>query len=1205
MHLLGRRLFDEATSPLDPDEYIRVTNKKEDYSHVTEGTHRGSLNRNVQAWEAPIPEGGLSVAKTPEFPAKYAYFVKGKKLHRGTDGDVILDLKNIKVTSGLLSYDEAIKRFKKQIPAPKAFSNPIATIYVESADPVTYDEAGNVIPLSQRFNPERSEITYSLATREQIQRLDDQFTKLLRSPDQRLGMMVEARQRLMRLMKDNRPIIELLATQDTSIDPSATLDQMERERAAAVADINLEEQAELEAAGPAIVAQFADRIESAKTEATKRALNREAKARLTERRRAIKAKFAERRKAAEASARSQAQQTKGMAKEGSHQAAEVQKLTVSHEKLIQAIAELDALLRVFPPDIRGKVGGFAVLANIGLTEKSLANFFVKRLDMIDRELERSLKKEYDARLKKLFKRAEPKREPGEKPKGKVSADIHSLFDTLKAATEWTMEETNAHMAKVEEQLNNPEITIEEEAHLILENALVPLFADWAHADAERRGIAIQNGERVFDRAYGDAKIQAMAKRERRDKTRQQLVKDTGKAGTKAERDEKILKDNGLKGQWKNFILSLLNFEQVLKYTFGENSAIAQKLADMERDAAYKKADATHQKMAALDDLFARLAGGALAGEKLRWRMADRGNRMFGRIEDKTDDQPTIKAGEIRLSQMEGIAVTMMWRQEDGQRHMIGQVDESGNPVGAWHYGEAFAKQVESQLSPEAREVRAFLTESYEAEHPSLNAVYRELNGVDLPSHRNYSPLTVKPMQERAGREIDPVTGASVQAGSSTPGSLRSRGTSIAEPDFKDALQTYITHTMQMEHWKAYAPFVLEANALLGNRDVKNSVTAKAGDQAGDVIAGWMNYASMGGTRDAAAHLTINQALSRTLNRATSVALVGRAGVLAIQATQLGAAAAEMPLGAYLKRFSKLMAGQLSWGEAMKSAYVQRRIQELPPVVRQAVDGLKAEKPNILRHNVQKLGRLIGGADGLFTAGTYAMVYDYQLSQLKERGITGAEAEAQARMEAERITDRVAQPTRPGARSLFELTASNPFTRTAWSFASEARKNVGVIASAMMNRPLEAKVGALVYVFLINAVMATIIRTAWRDMRDPEDDEIFDEKHWNFQRMALKAVTEPIYGIPLVGPAVEDAIFSAMGVWKPEGNLLDAPSRAAGPIKRIPETLSGERTTAEVLRDVEAILGAMGLFNSNFAAAASLSHIVRDFHGVAENTLPEE
>lgn len=40
---------------------------------------------------------------------------------------------------------------------------PFAPNQIKSADPVTYDDNGNVIPLSERFNPEKEDIRYSLS----------------------------------------------------------------------------------------------------------------------------------------------------------------------------------------------------------------------------------------------------------------------------------------------------------------------------------------------------------------------------------------------------------------------------------------------------------------------------------------------------------------------------------------------------------------------------------------------------------------------------------------------------------------------------------------------------------------------------------------------------------------------------------------------------------------------------------------------------------------------------------------------------------------------------------------------------------------------------------------------------------------------------------------------------------------------------------
>ncbi|GAT35623.1 hypothetical protein TSACC_3694 [Terrimicrobium sacchariphilum] len=864
---------------------------------------------------------------------------------------------------------------------------------------------------------------------------------------------------------------------------------------------------------------------------------------------------------------------------------------VSRERLIRSIGELDALLSVFPPEIRGKVGGFAVLSKIGNGEKALADFFTKRVEMIGTELERSLKREYGSKMAKLMERSKPaKNQSGQKREGKAGADLHALFDTLRDAMDWTIDRAEAHVTALEAQIAKGEMTPEEEAHAQMEIGLVPLVASWKQADAERRAAAVASATEIWDRGYRAFKEQKIQERERRQAIRQQLITDTGKAGTAPERDAKALENNSLKGRWKDSLLGLLNFEQVSKWVFGDKSIEAQRLADMEREASHAKEDSITEKTVALEDLFTKLAGDRFKGERLRWQMAQ-----------KSITAPLTNGKEsLHMSQLEAITATLLWRQEDGRRHMIGLLDDSGKPVSAWHYNQDFIDNIEKQLTPEAREVRAFLSEQYAGEYARLNPVYRELNGINLPKNANYSPITVVPQQAQAGQTIDPVTGNTMSTASTTPGSLRTRSGRVAEPDFRDALQVYISHTKQMEHWIAYAKFVNEATALLNNRDVGNSVQAASGEQAVKVLRGWLDYFGKGGTRDAGAFLALNQGLGRMMNRAASVALVGRIGTIAVQSTQLAAGLAEMQTGSYLSRLGKLFTGQLDWKAAFNSDYIQRRLKEMPPVVRQAVEGIQAEKPNRLRYAVSKLGQLIGGTDALMTAGTYAIVHDYQLKRAHESGLTGADAERAAREAAERSVDRIAQPTRPGARSLFENTATNPAVRLAWAFASDARKNFGLMAYALANRPAAEAARVITAVWIANSVMAAIIRSAWADARNDDDEEIFDAKNWSPKTLALKAATDPLAGIPFLGDKAQGMVLRAFGVWTPEGDILSGLDRATGSVRRIDDYLAGDFEAKDVFRDVDAILSGMGLLNSNIAAAASLSHLAKDLFGVTEN-----
>ena len=916
--------------------------------------------------------------------------------------------------------------------------------------------------------------------------------------------------------------------------------------------------------------------------------------------------------------------------------------TVSFRRtqLLQALGELDAILSIFPPDIRGRVGGYTRLASIaphdvfkdgekvsevsgmngaiisawmreGLSigpagqqtelppgytakenlgtaraDRAIADFFKKRIEMIDRELEKTLRREYDEAFRKLLDRTKPKKaKPGEKPKG-IGGDIQDLFAVVRDSVDMSATDVAAHIAGLDSKIASGELTAEQEARAQIEAALVALTGDWKNANADRRRTALMEASRIWNGAYAQHAQKVIRQREERELARFDAIAATGKAGDLAGRKSKAISDSGLKGTWKDYILNLLNFDQVVGVLFGENTEVANTIIDKQRRAENAKEDGSQAKMQELEDFFTGLAGGNLLdGERLRYRLT----------------QPSMTVNGIEMSELEALSAAMMWAQEDGRRHMEGEMDETGKPSGAWHYDQAFVDEILANLSTEALALRDWLGQRYTDEYANINAVYSELNGVNLPQIRNYSPVTVQPVNAPTGQVLDPVSGSAMSGASTSPGALRTRGTAIAEPRFQDVLQTYISHTLQMEHWKAFAPMIAEANGILRNRDVQNSVEEKGGAEARKMLNAWLDYFSQGGTRDAGAHLALNQGLNNVLGRASQVALVGRASTLLIQSTQLGAAIAEMPVKAYLKRMGKLLTGQLGWDAALNSDYIQRRVKQMPPVVQMAMQGLKGAKPTAIQQAGKRLGMLLSGADGLFTAGTYAITYDYHLSKAKELGLAGQEAEDYARNTAERVTDRIAQPTRAGARSLYENTSTNPLARAGWAFASEARKNLAITAYSFAERDTATKLRTLAYVVALNSIGASILRSIWRDIMDDEDDDLFDDKYWSPKRIAIAMATEPLYGFPALGSVVQEGVNKAFGEYKPSGSLFSV-DRAIGPIKRLPDHLSGDTDLREVMRDIDMVISALGIMHPNIAATASITHLAKDLFNLTDSTV---
>ena len=110
------RLFQQVIGKetLPPNTFIRVTNSKDDYQHIKNGTHRGSQNHGLNDFDTETnpDEGGLSVAYDFEFPAKYAYLVSGEIAKTGTDGEPILAMDSVKVAGPLMQFEKLAEKIK-------------------------------------------------------------------------------------------------------------------------------------------------------------------------------------------------------------------------------------------------------------------------------------------------------------------------------------------------------------------------------------------------------------------------------------------------------------------------------------------------------------------------------------------------------------------------------------------------------------------------------------------------------------------------------------------------------------------------------------------------------------------------------------------------------------------------------------------------------------------------------------------------------------------------------------------------------------------------------------------------------------------------------------------------------------------------------------------------------------------------------------
>ena len=142
---------------------------------------------------------------------------------------------------------------------------------------------------------------------------------------------------------------------------------------------------------------------------------------------------------------------------------------------------------------------------------------------------------------------------------------------------------------------------------------------------------------------------------------------------------------------------------------------------------------------------------------------------------------------------------------------------------------------------------------------------------------------------------------------------------------------------------------------------------------------------------------------------------------------------------------------------------------------------------------------------------------------------------------------------------------------------------------------------LAYVVALNAIGSAILRSIWRDILDDEDEELFDDKYWSPKRIAMAIATEPFYGFPVLGSVVQQAVYKSFGEYKPAESLFSV-DRAVGPIKRLPDHLSGDTDMREVMRDIDMVISSLGIMHPNIAATASITHLAKDLFSLGDSAV---
>ncbi len=874
------------------------------------------------------------------------------------------------------------------------------------------------------------------------------------------------------------------------------------------------------------------------------------------------------------------------------------------EQILRSLAQMDAIMTALPPEMRGKLGGYTQMARIG-TDESRLQYLQDKLAAADKGLNSWLREGFGKEFEDLLKRSRPERDDaGKIPKGKIGADMHELFRSIEESMGLNAEGVAAKIDALERSLDNEDLTPEQQAHIQLEMGMTALAGNWSAASATRREQALGEAQRLYDGGYMQRLVELSQQRMARLKKIDELVTASGDKSdnsdrlTAAEVEKNVGGMKGFKAKAKAFTLNLLSFPQVLGYTFGHENADAVRIGDAERDAAHQKLDRIYHHSEELHDFLKGLVeGDEFKAQQLQHRMTQ--ERQPANGEPLGIKVELTKGKPVYWSELKCVDALLTWRQEAGQRHMEGKLDEEGNPVGRWHYTQEMMDGIAAKLSPEAKGVMDYLSEKMGHEYDDLNPIFRQIYGIDMPRNEKYWMLGLMSDKAPDLNMADPMTGAVSSGIGSSPGWLKTRGpNAVAEPKFQNAIDKFLAHKREAEHWIAYAPLLHELMPLINTGSTRDAILANHGPEAVQTLNKWLNYFQKGGNVDAAASLAATKTMNGMTNRLATSALAARLSTLTIQMTQLLAAHASVPFGDYCMGLGKLLTGNLDWTGAAKTDYMQRRFRERPELYRMVEEGLSGKEPSRFRELGHKASQLINTSDAIFTAGSYAIIHDYQTKQLIATGLSPEEASAEAHKIAERKIEELSIPNRPGAKSIYENLSSSPYMRVMWAFSSQPRVKVATAAYMMMSdAPLSQKIKTAVTVAMMTTVASSLIHAGLRTASAGGDEKKL-KNIWDPGKLALGLMDEPLKAIPFFGDMMAMAMHSAAGDHPPEGNMLENVPKGMDAFRNAWDTaFEGKKFDwDDAVKDADTILSGASAFSETATEGAMVSHIIKQIYG---------
>jgi len=594
-------------------------------------------------------------------------------------------------------------------------------------------------------------------------------------------------------------------------------------------------------------------------------------------------------------------------------------------------------------------------------------------------------------LTKNFKKVQTKSKNG-LTTGKLTADAQIAIDQARTITKMSRESAQEEIQSIIEEFSGQTLPLAAKQRIELLNT----FADVKNMNVSQLSTAFDNLDQIKEFGKTNRLAKDQARKLRIDKVKEDAADIISGGKGIDETGQTPSKDNGIVA---GFFRKIDNWQQgwdtmldkLSRFDKGTNSfgSKLNKFGEIVHASRAKQVKGNREMFAVVQDSYASIFG---TGNKRKLKRIMQENTTDNVIVVRTADG---KSAEKVMSRNQAYKKYMEW-QDPTLRNRFDEMGWDQNTI----------DDLTDYMGPKLKEWADYQLDVFYPEYyKTINKVYRDKFGVDLPFNSKYSPI-ISEADFMAGGEGASMLQKEVKAYASTkPGALKKRA-SKAPLALNDGDQVLIRHITQMEHFKAWENSIGEVRAVFNDSKIRAGIKQYHGDDALVVVDKMIEDMATDGSNRATSWKLVDGARRRF----TQSALGLNPGVFLKQLSSIPAFTTEMPAGKWASGVADFFTDPVGNSKIlMKSEAMQARYDV--GFTRDMVDVMGKDTVKKLSGSQTFLNKLMfmtkAGDKAAIMSGGWS-VYKHELAEGISKGLSHADAEKGAFKKFEAAVRRTQQ-----------------------------------------------------------------------------------------------------------------------------------------------------------------------------------------------------